>query len=228
LELLRKLYADFGVIKFPAGRTGAQMGGWFTRKVNTPADFQGLKMRIPGLGGKVMSRLGVDVQLLLGEEIFTALEVGTIQAAEWVGPFEDEKLGLNRVAPYYYYPGWWEPGTTYEVQVNLEAWEALPPAYRTVFEAAVAEAHLNMLSFYDQVNGQALEQLTLQGTELVAFSPEILQAAEKEAFAFYEETAAGDGRFKEVYDSWKVFRQQVYQWNRINELGFAEFAMRAN
>jgi TRAP-type mannitol/chloroaromatic compound transport system substrate-binding protein len=228
LEHLRSLYADFGILNFPAGSTGAQMGGWFTRKVNTPEDFQGLKMRIPGLGGKVMTRLGVDVQLLLGEEIFTALETGAVQAAEWVGPFEDEKLGLNRVAPYYYYPGWWEPGTTYEIQVNLEAWNALPKAYQTVFQAAVAEAHLDMLSFYDNVNGQALEQLKLRGTELVPFSREILEAAERESFALYAEMAAADSTFKAVYESWEAFRNQVYQWNRVNELGFSEFAMRTS
>lgn len=228
LDLLRKHYADFGVINFPAGSTGAQMGGWFTRRVEKPEDFQGLKMRIPGLGGQVMGRLGADVQLLLGDEIFNALETEIVQAAEWVGPFEDEKLGLNRVAPYYYYPGWWEPGTTYEVQVNLTAWNQLPRAYQAIFQAAVAEAHLDMLSFYDQVNGQALEKLTLTGTELVAFSPEILRAAEAAAFSLYEEMASQDTRFKEIYDSWKAFRTQIYQWHRVNELGFSTFAMQAS
>jgi TRAP-type mannitol/chloroaromatic compound transport system substrate-binding protein len=228
LELLREVYAEFGVINFPAGSTGAQMGGWFTRKVNTPEDFKGLKMRIPGMGGKVMTRLGVDVQLLLGAEIFTALETDNVQAAEWVGPFEDEKLGLNRVAPYYYYPGWWEPGTTYEMQVNQDAWNELPRAYQMAFQAAVAEAHLDMLSFYDTVNGQALDRLLLTGTELVPFSSDILQAAEREAFALYEETATENSVFKNVYDSWKAFRTQVYQWNRINELGFSQFAMRSS
>lgn len=226
LEMLREIYADFGVINFPAGSTGAQMGGWFTRKVNSPDDFKGLKMRIPGMGGRVMTRLGVDVQLFLGNEIFNALATDSIQAAEWVGPFEDEKLGLNRVAPYYYYPGWWEPGTTYEVQVNLGAWNQLPQAYQIIFKSAVAEAHLDMLSYYDTVNGEALERLMLTGTELVSFSPEILEAAEKEAFALYDETAAENANFKEIYESWKAFRQKVYQWNRVNELGFSEFAMR--
>lgn len=228
LEMLQAIYADFGVINFPAGSTGAQMGGWFTQKVNNPDDFNGLKMRIPGMGGRVMTRLGVDVQLFLGTEIFHALETGSIQAAEWVGPFEDEKLGLNRVAPYYYYPGWWEPGTTYEIQVNLDAWNALPAAYQIIFRAAVTECHLNMLSYYDSANGEALDRLLLTGTELVPFSDDILQAAEAEAFALYDETAAENSAFKDIYESWKAFRQRVYQWNRINELGFSQFAMRSS
>ncbi|MDX2099264.1 MAG: ABC transporter substrate-binding protein, partial [Leptolyngbyaceae cyanobacterium bins.59] len=111
LDLIRKLYADFGVVTFPGGSTGAQMGGWFTRSIRSVQDLKGLKMRIPGMGGQVMKRLGVDVQVLAGNEIFGALETKRIDAAEWVGPYEDERLGLNRIAPFYYYPGWWEPGT---------------------------------------------------------------------------------------------------------------------
>lgn len=226
LEAMHKLYAEFSIINFPAGSTGAQMGGWFVSPIQRSADLKGLKMRIPGLGGQVMTRLGVEVKVLLGEEIFAALEQGNIQAAEWVGPYEDEKLGLNRVAPYYYYPGWWEPGTTYEIQINRNVWNQLPKDYQGILQAAVAEAHGDMLSQYDAANGAALERLVLTGTKLLPFSLEILQASEKAAFELYEETATANKSFKEIYENWKAFRRQVYQWNRINELGFANFAMR--
>ncbi|HAC63227.1 MAG TPA: ABC transporter substrate-binding protein, partial [Cyanothece sp. UBA12306] len=146
LEAMHKLYADFNVINFPAGNTGAQMGGWFKKEVKSVGDLKGLKMRIPGLGGKVMSSLGVNVQVLPGGEVFLALDTGAIDAAEWAGPYDDEKLGLNKAAPYYYYPGWWEPGPTLEVQVNRTAWDKLPQEYQEIFKTAASEANLNMLS----------------------------------------------------------------------------------
>lgn len=224
LEVIQKLYADYGVINFPAGSTGAQMGGWFTQEIASVDALKGLKMRIPGLGGQVMERLGVDVQVLAGDEIFAALESGAIEAAEWVGPYEDEKLGLNRIAPFYYYPGWWEPGTTYEVQVNRTAWDKLPAEYQAIFQSAAAEANLKMQPKYDAANGEALERLILRGTKLMPYKPEILQAARQAAFDLYEETAKTDATFKSVYEQWKVFRQQVYRWNQINELSFSSFA----
>lgn len=224
LEALQKVYAQYGVIQFPAGNTGAQMGGWFTRKVTSVADLKGLKMRIPGLGGEVMKRLGVDVQAMQGTEIFKALESGKIQAAEWVGPYEDEKLGLDRVAPYYYYPGWWEPGTMYEIQVNQAAWDRLPKEYQAIFQSAAVEANLSVEAEYNALNGEALERLALKGTKLLPFSEEILRSAQKAAFQLYEETASKDATFKAIYEHWKTFRTQVYSWNRINELSFASFA----
>ncbi|MEQ8958985.1 MAG: ABC transporter substrate-binding protein, partial [Coleofasciculus sp. C2-GNP5-27] len=144
LEAMHKLYSDFGVINFPAGNTGTQMGGWFKREVNSVAELQGLTMRIPGLGGDVMSRLGVNAQVLPGGEIFLALERGAIDAAEWVGPYDDEKLGLHQAAQLYYYPGWWEPGATLEVQVNKAEWDKLPTEYQEVFKTAAMDANLNM------------------------------------------------------------------------------------
>ncbi len=121
LTLLQAAYAKlFNAIQFPAGNTGVQMGGWFRKEINSVADLQGLKMRIPGLGGQVMAKLGVTVQTLPGGEIFQALQTGAIDAAEWVGPYDEEKLGLHKAAQFYYYPGWWEPGPTLEVQINLD------------------------------------------------------------------------------------------------------------
>lgn len=225
LEAMQKVYADFGVINFPAGNTGAQMGGWFKRQIKTARDLNGLKMRIPGLGGEVMRRLGVNVQVLPGGDIFLALERNTIDAAEWVGPYDDQKLGLQKAAKYYYYPGWWEPGPTLEVLVNLQAWEKLPKEYQEIFKTAAYEANINMLAAYDARNRQALAQLTKGGTQLTRYSDDILNAAQKISFEIYEENAAKEASFKTVYEPWKAFRDQVYQWNQVNELSYANFVM---
>ncbi|NEP19058.1 MAG: TRAP transporter substrate-binding protein [Leptolyngbya sp. SIO4C1] len=227
LAQMHELYADFGVISFPAGNTGVQMGGWFKQEIQSPADLRGLKMRIPGLGGEVMSRLGVNVQVLPGGEIFLALDRGAIDAAEWVGPYDDEKLGLNDAAQFYYYPGWWEPGPTLEVQINLNAWNALPGEYQEVLQTAAYQANLNMLAQYDALNGEALKRLIDGGTRLTPYSDEILAVAQETAFDIYEESASGDAAFKKIYDQWKGFRNSLYGWNRINELGFAQVVNRA-
>ncbi|MFM2431396.1 MAG: hypothetical protein RLZZ511_2609 [Cyanobacteriota bacterium] len=225
LEALRKIYAEFNLLNFPAGNTGVQMGGWFKRQVQSVADLKGLKMRIPGLGGKVMAQLGVNVQVLPGSEIYLALDRGAIDAAEWVGPYDDEKLGLHKAAKYYYYPGWWEPGPTLEAQVNRGAWDKLPKMYQEAFTTAAYEANLTMLAQYETRNQAALQRLVAGGTQLTAYSPEILGAAQKVAFGLYEDTARENAGFKQVYESWKTYRQQVYQWNKINELSFSGFAL---
>ena len=225
LEAMQKIYADFGVINFPAGNTGTQMGGWFKREIKSVADLNGLKMRIPGLGGEVMSRLGVNVQVLPGGEIYLALDRGAIDAAEWATPYDDEKLGLHKAAQFYYYPGWWEPGPTLEAQVNLAEWQKLPKEYQEIFKTAAMEANLNMLSLYDSLNRQALERLLAGGTKLITYSPEIMQAAQKASFELYEQNAAKDPVFKQVYEQWKSFREEIYKWNQINELSFDNFAV---
>ncbi|NER06737.1 MAG: ABC transporter substrate-binding protein, partial [Okeania sp. SIO3C4] len=224
LEAIQNVYAQFNIINFPAGNTGAQMGGWFRREINTVADLNGLKMRIPGIGGDVMSKLGVNVQVLPGGEVYLALERGAIDAAEFSGPYDDEKLGLYRAAKYYYYPGWWEPGPTLDLLVNLDAWKKLPREYQEIFQSAAYEANLNMLAQYDALNREALARLIEKGVQLRAFSPEIMEAAQKAAFEFYEESASQDRSFKEVYQQWKKFREQVFNWNKVNELSFAQFA----
>ena len=224
LETMHKIYADFNIISFPAGNTGAQMGGWFKRQVQSVNDLKGLKMRIPGLGGEVMTRLGVNVQVLPGGEVFLALDTGAIDAAEWVGPYDDEKLGLNKAADYYYYPGWWEPGATLDLQINRSAWDKLPQEYQAMLQAAAMEANLNMLSQYDAQNRVALQSLLQGGTQLIPYSQEILTAAQTIAFDLYEENSSKDATFKEVYESWNKFRQEVSQWNKINELSYANFA----
>ena len=226
LEAMQKLYESFNTISFPAGNTGVQMGGWFNKEINAAADLRGLKMRIPGLGGKVMDRLGVNVQVLPGGEIFLALERGAIDAAEWVGPYDDEKLGLQKAAQYYYYPGWWEPGPTFDLLINLDAWNSLPPPYQEIVKTAAYESNLSTLAKYDALNGQALQSLIDQGVELRPFSDEILAAAETAAFEIYDETAQESVTFREIYEPWREFRDAVYGWNRVNELGFAQSANR--
>jgi len=223
LDTMHKLYADFGVISFPAGNTGVQMGGWFKNNVQSVSDLNGLKMRIPGLGGKVMAELGVNVQVLPGGEIFLALERGAIDAAEFVGPYDDEKLGLQNAATYYYYPGWWEPGATLDATVNLNAWNSLPAEYQEVFKTATYESNINMLAKYDALNGEALQKLVDGGTQLTPYSEEILAAASEATTELLEASASADGTFKEVYESWKQFRDSVQGWNKVNELGFSQF-----
>ncbi|MGV2830113.1 TRAP transporter substrate-binding protein [Myxosarcina sp. GI1(2024)] len=223
LEAMQELYADFNIINFPAGNSGAQMGGWFKQEIQSLSDLNGLKMRIPGLGGKVMSRLGVNVQVLPGGEVYLALERGAIDAAEWVGPYDDKKLGLDRAATYYYYPGWWEPGSTFEVQVNRSQWDKLPVEYQEIFKTAAMEANLNMLAKYDALNREALQSLVASGTKLTPYSSEILQAAQTAAFDLYEENSSQDTAFNRVYEQWKQFRDSVIQWNQINQLSYDNF-----
>lgn len=222
LQLLQDAYKKlFNVIQFPAGNTGVQMGGWFRKEINTVADLQGLKMRIPGLGGQVMAKLGVTVQTLPGGEIFQALQTGAIDAAEWVGPYDDEKLGLHKAAQFYYYPGWWEPGPSLEVEINLDEWNKLPAFYQECIKVSAYVANMSMLATYDARNNDALARLVEGGVQLRPYSEEIMNAAEETSFALYDELAAKDADFAAVYTEWKKFRDRIYAWHNINEVSFA-------
>jgi len=224
LAVLQEFYREkFNVIQFPAGNTGAQMGGWFRKEINTPADLNGLKMRIPGLGGQVMAKLGVTVQVLPGGEIFQALQTGAIDAAEWVGPYDDEKLGLNKAAEFYYYPGWWEPGPTLEVEINLDEWKKLPELYQAAIQYAAYVANMTMLASYDARNGAALQRLVEGGTKLRSYSEEILVAAKAAADELYEEFSAADADFARIYKEWDAFRKSVQGWHDINEYSMMNF-----
>ncbi|MEM8721433.1 MAG: TRAP transporter substrate-binding protein [Cyanobacteria bacterium P01_G01_bin.39] len=223
LEAMHELYSDFNVINFPAGNTGAQMGGWFKKEIQSLSDLKGLKMRIPGVGGKIMDSLGVSVQVLPGGEIYLALERGAIDAAEWVGPYDDLKLGLNKAASFYYYPGWWEPGPTLEVQVNRSQWDKLPVEYQEIFKTAAMEANLNMMSKYDALNREALKTIIDGGTKLTAYPNDVLQAAQEAAMEYYAEQSNKNPAFKKVYQQWNQFRSAVSEWNKINELSYASF-----
>ncbi len=223
IEALNKIFSDFGVISFPAGNTGAQMGGWFKEKLDGLKSLQGLKMRIPGLGGEVMAELGVNVQVLPAGEVFLALDRGAIDAAEWTGPYDDEKLGLAKAARYYYYPGWWEPGPTLNAIVNQKAWNKLPKQYQEIFKTACYEANLNMLSEYDALNGSALQRLLTNGTELVPYEDTILKAAKEASFQLYADIAAKDKSFSKLFLDWKQFRTDISTWNQVNEFSLSRF-----
>jgi len=224
LELMREVYADFGIIHFPAGNTGTQMGGWFKRQLRGLADLGGLQMRIPGLGGEVLSRLGVGVQVFAGGEIYQALERGAIDAAEWVGPYDDEKLGFNQVASVYHYPGFWEPGPTLSALVNRAAWDKLPKLYQEIFASAARESNLVMLSRYDSLNPAALARIKAGGTEVHPFPTEILEASRKVAEELMDEYAAADPAYRKILDAWRVFRRDSYSWFSTAEQAFAGFS----
>jgi TRAP-type mannitol/chloroaromatic compound transport system substrate-binding protein len=225
LEQIRRVYADFGIIHFPTANTGAQMGGWFRNPVNTLADLRGLRFRIPGLGGEIMSRLGVSVQGLAAPDIYPALERGAIDGTEWVGAYDDEKLGFHAVAKNYYMPGWWEPGSASSVLVRQETYDALPQEYKEVLMTASKETMLDTMARFDVANPAALERLVREhGVTLRVFSDEILEAAWRESNAFLEEKAAVDASFKQVYDSFKAFRDQSFPYFNGNEAAYARFA----
>ena len=223
LALMREFLKDYNVINFPAGNTGAQMGGWFRKEIKTLNDLKGMKFRIAGLAGVVLSKLGVVAQQISGGDIYPALEKGTIDAAEWVGPYDDEKLGFNKIAKYYYYPGWWEGGPELDLYVNIKQWEALPPEYKSILESACAEANIDMLAKYDAVNPAALKRLVSNGVQLRPFSKEIMNACYKATVETYDEIAAKNAKFKKVYDSWKVFRDDQILWFRVAEQNFDNF-----
>ena len=223
MELMRDFLKDYNIINFPAGNTGAQMGGWFRKEIKTVADLKGLKMRIGGFAGRVMSKLGVVPQQIAGGEIYPALEKGTIDAAEWVGPYDDEKLGFYKVAKYYYYPGWWEGGPELDLFVNIKQWEALPPEYKAILESACAEANVWMVSKYDAVNPAALKRLVGNKVQLRGFSKDVLNACFKAANEVYEEESAKNPKFKKVFDAWKAFRDDQILWFRVAEQNFDSF-----
>jgi TRAP-type mannitol/chloroaromatic compound transport system substrate-binding protein len=224
LELMQEYYKDrFGVIQFPAGNTGAQMGGWWNKEIETAADIEGLKVRIPGLGGQVMAKLGATVQVLAGGEIFQALQTGAIDAAEWVGPYDDEKLGLQDAAQFYYSPGWWEPGPTLEVQITLAQWDELPEVYQEIVKTAAYQANMQMLARYDARNFSALQRLIEGGTQLRTFSNEILEAAESASIALYDEFSQSDKDFKGIFESWKAFLDGIQEWHSFNDTGYDNY-----
>ncbi len=223
-EALNKLANGFGVTVFPAGNTGSQMGGWWRKEIKTLADVQGIKLRIPGLGAQVWQRLGVVTQTLPGGEIFQALSTGAVDAAEWVGPYDDQKLGLPDAANFYYTPGWWEPGPSLHAVVNNDAWSKLPVEYQRYFAVAAWESNMNMLAKYDALNQDALNQILSGGKiQLKVYPDEILTAAQKAAFELYDESAASSPEFKEIFEPWKQFREKIYKWHQTNEFPFASF-----
>ncbi len=221
LELINEIYSDFGIISFPANSTGGQMGGWFREPVNSLSELAGLRFRIPGIGGEVMSRLGVTVQNLQAAEIYPALERGAIDATEWVGPHDDEKLGFYQVAKHYYYPGWWEPGVTMGLLINLEEFNALPVSYQQVLKAVSGETFADRLAAYDNANPVALQRLVNDhGVIVREYSKDIMDAAWRESNAYLEEQSAEDASFRRVYESYRAFRDMQWSYAKGNELAY--------
>ena len=225
LTQLQELYdQSFGVIQFPAGNTGTQMGGWFHEEITSVDDLGGLTMRIAGFGGEVMAKLGVNVQVIAGGEIYQALQTGAIDAAEWVGPYDDLNLGFAEVAQNYYYPGWWEAGPTLEVQINKAEWDGLPEHYQNVIQAAAFKADAIMTARYDKQNAESLAPLEEAGVQIRPYPDEIMNAAREAATELYGELTAADESFAAVYESWDAFRQGQSRWWGMAEASVINFA----
>ena len=223
LKLMREFYAKYNIVNLPGGNTGAQMGGFYRKEIKSLADLKGLKVRIGGFGGKVLERIGGVPQNIPAGEIYQSLEKGTIDAAEWVGPYDDEKLGLNKVASYYAYPGWWEGGPQLDFFINDKAWNSLTPEYKAIVEAAASHAHVDMQSKYDARNPAALKRLVANGTKLFRFPKDVMDAAFKEAIALYGELSSSNPAWKKVYEDFAVFRRDQNLWFRFTEAGFDDF-----
>jgi len=227
MELMNDFYKKYNIIGFPAGNTGAQMGGWFRKEIKDVADLRGLKMRIGGFAGTVISKVGVVPQQIPGGEIYTALERGTIDAAEWVGPYDDLKLGFQKVAPYYYYPGWWEGGPMIHNFVNLDKWNALSPAYRSIIRTASSLANEWMVAKYDASNPAALRKLLAEDVvKLRQFPAPVMDASLKAAFEVYAEVSARNADFKKVWDAVLTFRNDAYLWWRVAEYSYDDYLIR--
>jgi len=226
-DLLNEFYAKHNLYGMPAGNTGVQMGGWYRKEIKTVDDLKGLKIRIAGIAGLVMQKLGAVPQQIPGGDIYPSLERGTIDAAEWVGPYDDEKLGFSKVAPYYYYPGFWEGGPAIHLFVNQGKWKELPKSYQAILTAAAGYANNDMLAKYDARNPAALRRLLGSGTQLRPFSQEILEAAYKATNEVYDEVSAKNADFKKVIDSVKAFRNEEYLWFQVAEYAYDTFMIRA-
>jgi TRAP-type mannitol/chloroaromatic compound transport system substrate-binding protein len=226
LKLMREFYRGYNIVNFAMGNTGAQMGGWFRKEVKSLAEFKGTKFRVGGFAGKVVERIGGVPQNIPGGEIYQALEKGTIDAAEWVGPYDDQKLGFFKVAPFYAYPGWWEGGAQLELHINSRAWDSLPAEYKAIVEAAAGYCHTDMQAKYDGRNAAALKALVAGGAKLFPFPRDLMEAAFKEANDVYAEIGAKNANWKKVYDDYAAFRRDANLWFRFSEANFDDFMQR--
>ncbi|WP_378948296.1 TRAP transporter substrate-binding protein [Paracoccus sp. R86501] len=225
IENYNEFLKEYNLVSYPGGNTGTQMGGWYRKEVNTLEDMKGLKLRIAGLAGRVMERLGVVPQQIAGGDIYPSLERGTIDAAEWVGPYDDAKLGFQKVAPYYYYPGFWEGGPTVSFFVNQAAWDAISEADQALFRTCCQAVDQNMLAKYDMKNPTALKELVGSGAQLRSFSEEILTAAFNASQEVYAELSAENPAFKKMYESMLAYRDDWYLYQQTAEYTFDTFMM---
>ena len=223
LQLMRDVFKKYNIIQFPVGNVGVQMGGWYRKEIKSVADLKGLKFRIGGIGGAILSKLGAVPQQIPPSDIYTSLEKGTIDAAEWIGPYDDEKLGLQKVAKYYYTPGWWEGSAQVTLLINQKAWEALPKPYQEAIESAAAEQTLVMMAKYDAKNPEALRRLIAGGAQLRQFPRSVLDACYKATEQFFGEQSAKSPEFKKIYESWSKFRDDENLWFRVAEQNLDDY-----
>lgn len=227
LALLREVYKKHGVVNFVCGNVGVQMGGFYRKQIKSVADLKGLKMRIGGIGGMVLAKLGAIPQQIPASDIYSALEKGTIDAAEWIGPYDDLKLGLHRVASHYYTPGWWEGSASITTMVNAKAWEALPAGYKAAFECAANEQTMKMLADYDARNPDALKKLIAEGAKVSYFPRDVMDAAFKASGELNDELSAKNPEFKAIYSKWQPFRIAQASWFRVAEAALDNFTIAA-
>ncbi|MCB5201573.1 TRAP transporter substrate-binding protein [Neorhizobium sp. T786] len=224
-DLINEFLAPRNLYALPAGNSGTQMGGWFRKEINTIDDLKGLKMRIAGLAGQVLTKVGVTPQQIAGGDVYPALEKGTIDATEFVGPYDDLKLGFHKVAKYYYYPAWWEGGPAMHAFFNLEKFNALPKSYQQILTNACASANNDMLANYDAQNAKALKQLVAEGAILRPFSQDIMDACYAAAMETYAELSETSPAFKKLYDSQLAFKKDAYLWAQVAEYTYDTFMM---
>jgi TRAP-type mannitol/chloroaromatic compound transport system substrate-binding protein len=223
MKLMREFYAQYSMLNFPMGNTGAQMGGWYRKEIKSVADINGLKMRIGGFGGRVLAKLGGVAQSIPGGEIYQSLEKGTIDATEWVGPYDDLKLGFHKVAPYYYYPGWWEGGAQLSLYVGEKAFNGLSKEYQSIVRQAASDAHVTMQAKYDAHNPTALKQLIAEGAKLNRFPKDVMDAAFKASREVYAELNEKNPNWKKIYADYSRFQADLYQWAPIAEGSFDQY-----
>jgi TRAP-type mannitol/chloroaromatic compound transport system substrate-binding protein len=226
-KLINEFGTKYNVHCLLMGNTGAQMGGWFRKEIKEPGDFNGLKMRIGGWAGKTLGKLGVVAQQLAGGDIYPALEKGTIDATEWVGPYDDEKLGFYKVAKFYHYPGWWEGGTTNHTLINLAKWNELPKNYQAILSAAAGYCNAEELARYDARNPAALKRLIAGGAQLRPFSSSVMDACLKASNEVNAETSATNADYKKVWDSIVAFRNDAYLWWQVAEYQYDSYMIRS-
>ena len=223
LPLMREFYARYNIVNFPCGNTGAQMGGWLRQEIRSVRDLRGLKFRIGGFAGQVLRRVGGEPLNIPAGEIYQALEKGTIDAAEWIGPYDDQKLGLHKVAPYYYYPGWWEGGLQLDLYVNRRAYDALSPEFKAVVEMASTFAHVETQAKYDVRNPAALKQLVAAGAKLRPFPADVMTEAFKQSMLLYDELSQRNPSWRKVYAAYARFRSEQNLWFRFTEATYDRF-----
>jgi TRAP-type mannitol/chloroaromatic compound transport system substrate-binding protein len=226
-RLLDEFYAGHGLTVLPGGSTGAQMGGWFRKEIHALVDLVGLRIRIGGLGGRVFARLGARPQTLAADEICSALDHNLVDGAEWIGPYDDERLGLGRAAPFYYYPGWWSGGSSMQFFIDRAKWEGLPASHRSILRSAAARVDAEVQAGYDAANPAALKRLLQAGIRLRPFPVEVMEVAHRATQELYAEIGRDNPTFRRFHDATMAFRNDAYLWWQVAEFGYDAFMIRS-